>query len=519
MNKLVFLLVLVRPIWAQTTPSDQKAGQMSAIIARVKEAKARVAAAKALAQTTPQESAAKQHALTLAQSQLSRAISSDLLPYLQVAPQVPLQSFLSQIEEARIDKQVGSANGSSGSTSLVSKGSVPALLGMAVENGALTRSVSGTAISFTVRPTGVIKALMKRGYLRSGPVEYVREENALKPSPSETWYRLLNRASASVSFDANRGNSPGTFTASQQQISGYSFRYDIVNHRDPRDPIYFKKWVDLANTSQTQFATALTQLSAAMVATDAYKTWITQAELAIENAADSDVESAVLEQVGKFERNVLALPTLQSQLKNAIDAGNQFAKGRIALIERATKSPILEFEYSAARQSMAGSSTSTSTPATATTAIPDLGTFKLIVAGHFLGTSEITANLSGTIFTSIPKTLSVGRVRDFQAGAQTDIPLPEISDSLGKPTLTLSGLFLSLLEEPLGAAVSVNGQNVSRKGNIGFAQAKIEFKAKGTGVKVPLSVTYASRTELIKEKDVRASFGVTFDLDNLLAKP
>lgn len=36
------------------------------------------------------------------------------------------------------------------------------------------------------------------------------------------------------------------------------------------------------------------------------------------------------------------------------------------------------------------------------------------------------------------------------------------------------------------------------------------------GIKIPLSITASNRTELIKENDVRASFGVTLDLDALV---
>jgi hypothetical protein len=59
---------------------------------------------------------------------------------------------LARLEEARIDKQVGGAGSNAGSTSIVSKGSVPAILGLAVENGALTRSVSGTTVTFRGNP-------------------------------------------------------------------------------------------------------------------------------------------------------------------------------------------------------------------------------------------------------------------------------------------------------------------------------------------------------------------------------
>ena len=97
------------------------------------------------------------------------------------------------------------------------------------------------------------------------------------------------------------------------------------------------------------------------------------------------------------------------------------------------------------------------------------------------------------------------------------MPLREIQ-SIGVPTLTFAGLFLSLREQPLGIPVQVNGVNVNLKGNMGFAQAKISFPVKkGSGVNVPLSITYASRTELNKEHDVRGSVGMTLDLDTIFA--
>ena len=53
-----------------------------------------------------------------------------------------------QLEDARFDKQVGAPGNSPGSPNAVSKGGVPAVLGFAVENGALTQAVSGTTTTF-----------------------------------------------------------------------------------------------------------------------------------------------------------------------------------------------------------------------------------------------------------------------------------------------------------------------------------------------------------------------------------
>jgi hypothetical protein len=85
--------------------------------------------------------------------------------------------------------------------------------------------------------------------------------------------------------------------------------------------------------------------------------------------------------------------------------------------------------------------------------------------------------------------------------------------------LSFAGQFISLMEEPLGQKVTVNGVDLTTKGNIGLVQAKLKIPTKNTGVSFPISVTWANRTELVKEKEVRANFGVTFDFDKIFAKP
>ena len=56
------------------------------------------------------------------------------------------------------------------------------------------------------------------------------------------------------------------------------------------------------------------------------------------------------------------------------------------------------------------------------------------------------------------------------------------------------------------------------KGDLAFGQVKLTIPVKGTGFKIPFSLTFANRTELIKEREVRGNFGFTFDLDTLFAK-
>jgi len=66
------------------------------------------------------------------------------------------------------------------------------------------------------------------------------------------------------------------------------------------------------------------------------------------------------------------------------------------------------------------------------------------------------------------------------------------------------------------AAVSFAGNSFTvEPGWVHAVQAKVTVPVKGSGVKIPLSVTYSNRTELLKEKEIRGHIGVTFDMDVL----
>ena len=126
------------------------------------------------------------------------------------------------VEERRIDKQIGASAGTS-STTLVSKGSVPAVFGLAVESGALYQSVSGSIVTFRLNPVGLVRALVNQRYVVSDA------------SGDQLLYGL-SRLSGSASFNFQKGSSPGTFTGEPSQLEEITARLDLINERDPRHP-------------------------------------------------------------------------------------------------------------------------------------------------------------------------------------------------------------------------------------------------------------------------------------------
>jgi hypothetical protein len=74
-------------------------------------------------------------------------------------------------------------------------------------------------------------------------------------------------------------------------------------------------------------------------------------------------------------------------------------------------------------------------------------------------------------------------------------------------TYSLTGRYQRLLE---------NRGVPMKKADIGVAQFKVEVPV-AAGISIPLSVSYATSTELLNESNTQGHFGFTFDLDKFAA--
>lgn len=88
----------------------------------------------------------------------------NLIPFIQVAATAATDdkfrvNLLSQLEQNRVDKQVGPASGQNGTTNAVTRGSVPWLIGLAQEYGGMTQSTSGNTTTFKLNPINLVAAL------------------------------------------------------------------------------------------------------------------------------------------------------------------------------------------------------------------------------------------------------------------------------------------------------------------------------------------------------------------------
>jgi hypothetical protein len=71
-----------------------------------------------------------------------------------------LNNLLSAWQRARVDKQIGASSTSKGTTDLVSRPSTSELLGLALQVGALTETVSGSVATFQANAEGAYRAII-----------------------------------------------------------------------------------------------------------------------------------------------------------------------------------------------------------------------------------------------------------------------------------------------------------------------------------------------------------------------
>jgi hypothetical protein len=399
--------------------------------------------------------------------------------------------FVATAEDVRVDKQVGGSNSNSGSTSLVSKGSIPSILGYAVENGGLARDINGTTITFRGNPVGILKALSKSGFIEGY-------------QDADAGTRFLRKLSFALSFDTSRGQPAGgsLFTGSSQQLSSWSLRYDILNHRDPRDKQYNQAWHQLVSKDVATLSQSLLDLDNALDNDSTFNTWYAAAKAKVEAASAGGVSEKDATTLIRAELEKLASLSLSPEVDSMAEAYAKsykaFLLSRGNILEIVAKGPIITFEYTNIRK----------------VDQVDQSNFNLIAEGAFIkGHVDLTANASFTILNKIPSGSNLDRIQDLDLSGQVDIPLGEVQ-KIGSIVLSFSGLYKHMMQDTMMAS----GMMADTKGDMGVGQVKLTIPVKGSGVRIPISFTFANRTDLIKEKFVRGNIGLTFDLDSIFAR-
>jgi hypothetical protein len=420
------------------------------------------------------------------------------------------------IEDARTDKQIGAPASAGGSTSLVSKGAVPAVLAFAVENGALTQSASATTITVRGNLVGWLDLLKNQDFI----VSYQDGSKVVRQLRRVSYSLSLNTDAGEPAADAESSGlaaiSPQAIrerlAKRREQVAGYSLRVAILDQRDPRTASNRASIATLLDTKGVELLKSDNAFAAFLNSDEYTRKWLVET---VEMLGDptrrlgvADVQRILYQRLELVRLLMInRIDGFDEQVARSLLALQAYDKARVRVFQAMQKRPLVAFEYVNAR----------------TKDLPDTSTLRLIAEGQWGSRLDLTANAAITLqhagSVPLPEPVSIGGRRDVQLSGQLDLPLGSLErrvaagTGIGAPVVGVAYLSQKLTNH---AAVSFAGNNFTvEPGWIHIIQAKVMVPVKGSGVKVPLSVSYANRTELLKEKNIRGHIGLTFDMDVL----
>lgn len=462
---------------------------------------------------------------------LPQTRSNQFASYVLTNSQITFGMLLGEVEALRMNKLVGASSGVSGTTSLVSRVAAPAVLGFGVEYGGILQQTNGTVTTLRGNLLGLSRLAMGEQQFRYCP--------AIDPKSCTPASRWLRTVSGSISFDRlDTANSETTevqpadgtpptvaqLFSSGSRMAAWGLRWDLTPSNNLDDPKYVSAWRaaigDLRKAPQSaQLLKAISDLFQPYTlpnpdgSDSIYLVWKQQTtNLLIPLVGNKALFKQTLERQLDDLINQLskADPQFPAKIVTLNRAFSNYFQVRDELIQKAqTHKLALEYTNQHPRSQ------------------PFFSNLRFIYS-HQPSKSQtlFTLNAGLTWYHQTPTGLDVGKLRDVQVSGQLDRRLGQVPH-FGYAVFTLAGYFQYLQSDSvvlLGPANTAPGTGIilpgtaatilGTKGAIGVAQAKLSIPV-GNTMKIPFSVTWSNRTELITEKDIRAQVGITLDFDSL----
>ena len=413
-------------------------------------------------------------------SPMNRARLLTIAGILVRIPRTPL----STVEDARLDEQLGAAPDSPGTTNLVSLSGSPSIFAAAVEHGAFWQS-SGTTATLRVTPAGAAAAIAGRrfGEMLAGG----RASWAGRVAFSATYDTSPRDQSAEPAIDSD-----------QSRLAQWTTRIAIFNRRKLADPYLRWLWTTQPGLSPADITAANDRAWEEMNADPAFVRWRTATDVAIAAARReaSDIAARLLTRFRQFPAEGADAPP-----------GEQLGAASTSALRLASvaSSTLVATPASALSAGLSGSTLTMEYVNNLPILAPAFSTIRLIRAR---GGNEATGNVALTFFHDAAA--AGRRLRDFELAGQIEGALRDQS----AVTVALGMRFQYFPDDP---APTPTGPDTSSATVWGF-QWMVTVRPRGTGIRIPLSFSFANRTEERQERDARASVGLAYDFDAVFAR-
>jgi hypothetical protein len=425
---------------------------------------------------------------------------------------------LAAVEQARTDVQPGATPSSTGTSSLVSKGSGPSYFGAALENGAFVREASATTTTFQANVVGILDALSSKGYsasleddsrfarfMRRWSLGVTVRTGDLDPDSTESAIDDDEGAEDQTAVEDETAGGGGVTAAIRKQleqadrrIEQYSVRAVVGRHRrDPRDEDNRDALRKLMEDRGQEVLAAFEEALETLQISDEYEAWIAQAVVDLRTVPPSLLQGELVRQLNALCDVALRVdPGFRDHAIAAYQAYAAFASARNRILENIEKRPLFAVEYVQMRRA------------------PRTSTVRFIAEVQ-KGRWDLTFNAAVSAYHQKP-VADAPWYRDLQFAAEAGRPLGsrfrrgQPGTNLGPPVLAFGFMYERLSD---AATVTFGGRNlIATPGNLYIGQIRVTLPM-STGVKLPVSVSVSNRTELLNEAQIRANIGFTFSFD------
>ncbi len=482
------------------------------------------------------------------------------VPALSKSAQAPNSQFqaTAQATTGQANKQVGAPPSSDGSTSAAEKVGIPQLLGIAVEDGAVTSNVTGTTMTLSTTPYGFFTAFGKEpdtqaDYKKfsffsqvgvsatfnvansSDALASVTRKQVSQWQTKVTFRDTSTRASAVNEFYKTSGLE-AVATKLEGDRSGPDLTRIVVTLDPLADAVYQKAWKptllplvssapvtgDTGNSKQ--LAAIATAFLKALDQDEHYQTALKAASQQID-LSNNALESALNSLQADYQKYLELEPVFFAEVKNLTKGWNgDLAIGQnypttVTTSSTSSATPAIpaylyaEVDWTCDPKKTPPSPSSTSegtTPSASATTTHNAFAAKATQCFLFSNGSW-TGNFSGNFYTNPNTALNEKTFRGVTAAVQAQwklgpglVKIKSANDD-SQITLSLSGNYQRLQE---------NKDQKSKRPDIVLGNVKLEIPI-SSGVSFPLSLSVANAAQQIKGTYVKGNFGVSFDLDKL----
>jgi hypothetical protein len=441
-----------------------------------------------------------------------------------------LAALRGAVENLRLNKLVGNTPTGTGTTALLSKVAVPGAFGFASEVGAITQSTNGTTTTLRANLLGLVNLVAGNEQFPTCP-----DVTLADCAPTSRW---LRRFSVSTSFDSLGASSGGTeeaapsastdFFGGNFRLSSWTARVDLTAN-DPDDARYLERWKAAVPKLRTTEALKFTASIDALIGpggkiSDAYAQWRAEAFSALQKlpagAFEAELERQLEVLVGRM---VAADPEFWNKVVAVRRTTDEFFAVRNEVL-KAIQSHQASLEYVDNKP----------------VDQPELSTVRFIYSHQPSARSAVlvTANVAARWYTHELEVVDdtgapvpdQGRFRDIQVAGQID---RRLGPGMGESVFSLGAYYQWMADDALlkfdpedgtapGSGIELTDTAIKvldSKGHIGVVQVKLTVPIRGA-MKVPLSLTWANRKELVTELEKKSVFkaqiGFTLDFDSLL---